>query len=130
MINLVDSYLKHVNYQAKRLRSHLNGGVNVARAIGDINQTGAPGQSLVIHKPKITVNKVKPGDTLILACDGLKDYVDESKIASIVGAKDSLHPSLARRLVNAALGNMSKNGGDNVTIVAINISANVETQSA
>ncbi len=115
---LVESFVNQVGKQAKHVRSHLNGGVNVARGIGDVNMTGAPGQPRVIHKPKITVNKLKAGDTLVLACDGLKDYVDESKITSLVTAQAST--PLAKRLVDAALKNMAS-GGDNVTVVAIKV---------
>lgn len=114
----VNYWIQRVDKQAKHVRSQLTGGVNVARTIGDVAETGAPGKPCVIHKPKITVNKIKAGDTLIIACDGLKDYVDESKITSIVAANSS--QPVAKRLVNEALNNMTK-GGDNVTVVAIQI---------
>lgn len=58
-------------------------GVNVSRALGDFASTGTPETPGVIHKPKITINKLQKGDILILACDGLKDYVEEDEIVEM-----------------------------------------------
>jgi len=105
---------------AKGLRSKLDHGVNVARALGDVDNTGKSGWPLVIHKPKITVSQVKSGDTLILACDGLKDFLSEKEIVKIIGAQDET--PVAQRLVDAALKPMNRNHNDNVTVLALKVS--------
>lgn len=113
--------------EPKGLRSRIFIGVNVSRAIGDISETGKKEKPIVIHKPKITVNKLKSKDILVLACDGLKDFLTpESKIVAIInqileaGSK-SLAGSISTNLVYAALRNMKKGSSDNVTVVAIEV---------
>lgn len=94
-------------------------GLNVSRAIGDVSFTGnaeAPG---VIHKPKVTVNQVKVGDVLILACDGLKDYVPEGEIVQQVTSQPE-GENLAEILTNHAL--YVRASTDNVTVIAIRVS--------
>ena len=88
-------------------------GINISRSIGDIAFAPA-----VIHKPKITINRLQVNDILILGCDGLKDYVLENEIV------DQLHQNepnenLAERLVNYAIS--IKNSLDNVTIATLHI---------
>ncbi len=88
-------------------------GINISRCIGDVAFSSA-----VIHKPKITVNQLQIGDILILACDGLKDYVLESEIIMELH-RNGPNENLAKRLVNYAI--HIKNSLDNVTILAVNI---------
>ena len=91
-------------------------GLNVSRSIGDYNYTGSEEVPGLIHKPKITVNQIQAGDTLILACDGLKDYVPENEIVeNLQGERD---PSA--KLANYAVYNNC--AYDNVTVLAVNIS--------
>lgn len=129
----VGRWIQQTGGKAKYVRSHLQQGVNVARAIGDVANTGEPGKPRVIHKPKITVNKLKAGDTLVLACDGLKDFVLEKEIVSIVGSqsttgffqrifgKQELAKPLAQQLVDNALKHMDSRGNDNVTVVVVEV---------
>jgi serine/threonine protein phosphatase PrpC len=98
-------------------------GVNVSRAIGDVELTGTEETPGVIHKPKITMNQVKPGDILILACDGLKDYVSEEDI--IQNLRDAKDP--AQALVKFSI--QDKQSQDNVSVVAINISSALQKAS-
>lgn len=123
-------FIKRHNDQAKVLRSGGKYGVNVARAIGDYEC------SPVSQKPKITINKLKSGDKLVIACDGLKDYVPEKEVIKIAGEKTlsvkkannksiwnflcrMRQPNhLANRLVKKAMDVKAK---DNVTVVAIDI---------
>ena len=88
-------------------------GINISRCIGDVAFSSA-----VIHKPKITVNQLQIGDILILACDGLKDYVLESEIIMELHQNGS-NENLAKRLVNYAI--YIKNSLDNVTILTVNV---------
>jgi serine/threonine protein phosphatase PrpC len=93
-------------------------GVNISRAIGNHTRTGTKEMPCMIHKPKITINKVKEGDILVLACDGLKDFVPENEIVKIVENGLSFNP--AEDLVNYAVN--EKKGKDNVTVIAAKIS--------
>ncbi|MBS0629688.1 MAG: protein serine/threonine phosphatase 2C family protein [Verrucomicrobia bacterium] len=124
----------------KNIRSHLQYGVNVSRAIGDVSETGTKEKPLVIHKPKITINKLQKGDILVLACDGLKDYVPEQEITDIVFNAQPIHSysraffnwiasafccpeepkTLAQKLVHHAV--HTRSAKDNVTVFAIEVS--------
>jgi len=106
---------KNIN---KHIRSRVERGVNTSRALGDVNEKGTHSHPVVIHKPKITQTSMKKGDTLILACDGLKDYVEEKKIVEIVKEKPEM---LAAELVKTAIHSMNPGDGDNVTVIAIKV---------
>jgi serine/threonine protein phosphatase PrpC len=102
----------------KDLILDFNSGVNVSRAFGDFRYRGKEKAPLVISKPKITVNRLQEGDIVVLACDGLKDFVPEKEIIKIIqrsGGED-----IAENLVNSALGDSWKST-DNVTVVVIKI---------
>jgi len=90
-------------------------GINVSRAIGDLYQTGSEEIPGIIHKPKVTVHQVQPGDLLILACDGLKDYVSEEEVLEKVQVEGNVAERLADYAVN------EKRAYDNVTVLAVDI---------
>ena len=118
----VEKQYQRAHFQAKGLRSQLDTGVNVSRAIGDVDQTGTPDRPLVIHKPTITVSELCPKDVIVLACDGLKDYVSEDKIVGDLspGWLSSVRgKNIAQLLVNKAL---QQNTRDNVTVLSIEVS--------
>ncbi len=90
-------------------------GLNVSRSIGDKQfATWLNGNPGVIHKPKISVNELKPGDTLVLACDGLKDVASEQEIIAQLGQENP-----AQTLVNFALN--EKQSNDNVTVIVAKV---------
>lgn len=93
-------------------------GVNVSRAIGDVasNIHDIPAIS---HKPKTTVNQILPGDLLILACDGLKDYVSEGEIVQVISETRETQKNIPEALVNYAL--QDRQGQDNVTVVSVEV---------
>ena len=108
-------------------------GVNVSRAFGDNRFGGTFDKPLVIHKAKITMAQLMPGDILILACDGLKDYLTEPEIIKEIQHPSSNNIKLSRRLIEKAKSNMPKefyhNGekkgvgyGDNITVIALKFS--------
>lgn len=127
-------------------------GVNVSRAIGDINSTGTLEKPGVIHKPKITINKLQKGDILTLWCDGVPDFASDSEIAAtIVKSKAEglsrnawtirniarwvfnwimttifcrkpVEEGIALDLVNLALSKYTRERGDNVTVFAVEVS--------
>ncbi|MBM3208618.1 MAG: protein serine/threonine phosphatase 2C family protein [Chlamydiae bacterium] len=103
---------------AKKLRfPNAKFGVNVSRAIGDKVFTGSEDKPAVIHKPKITVQKVQDNDILIIACDGLKDFASENQILSVIGNKSI--KDYAKALKDYAL-NVGYST-DNITVLAIRI---------
>lgn len=116
--NNLNSIYNYVRHQVDKIVRWYSG-VNVSRAIGDAGCNGTSDKPGVIHKPKITVTKARPGDRLVIACDGLKDYVPENEIVDVVKANPG--NNLAQALVDKALSNMSY-GGDNVTVVVVEIS--------
>lgn len=101
----------------KLLRSGIGEGVNVSRAFGDFYQTGNETKPLIIGKPKITMNKMQEGDILVLACDGLKDYVPENVIIEILEEAGNIN--IAQRLVDYAI--KVWDSRDNVSVIAIKI---------
>lgn len=110
--------------KAKYRRSHINYGVNVSRAFGDIDQSVINGCPVVSHKPKITVSKLEKGDVVIWACDGLKDFATEGEIAKIINKPSHLFQkvfsnSLAKQLVDFAVN--EKESQDNVSVIAAKI---------
>lgn len=92
-------------------------GINVSRSIGDVSLTGTVEKPGVIHKPKITVSQLKLGDILILGCDGLKDYVSENEIISVLKENKT---DQANKLVRYAID--KRNSRDNVTVLVVSIS--------
>ncbi len=83
--------------------------LNVARALGDVSFAGtkeAPGVIL------------EAGDILILACDGLKDYVSEYEIIEQI-AKSKPSINLAKTLVDYAIN--KKESKDNVSVLILSI---------
>ena len=114
----VVEYLDSVDNDPKEVFSNLSEGINTPRAIGDVIDRGIE-LPLVVHKPKITVDELKPGDVLTLACDGLKDFVSEREIIAIVKSEKK-RPSFA--LCHPASYKMNKNDCDNVTVGVIHVS--------
>ncbi len=91
--------------------------LNVSRALGDVGRAGTAETPAVVHKPKITIQQMQPGDVLILACDGLKDFADENEIVEQI-QKESVK-KLADQIVDFALDEAFSR--DNVTVVAIQV---------
>lgn len=96
-------------------------GVNVSRALGDTGICSKEQTRAISHKPKITVNKLEAGDLLVLACDGLKDYVPEKDILELLN-QSTKEENLAQKLVDYAI--TQKNSRDNVTVVAVKVETN------
>ena len=92
--------------------------LNVARALGDVSFAGTKEAPGVIQMPKITVFQLETGDTLILACDGLKDYVSEYEIIDqLIKSKPSIN--LAKTLVDYAIN--KKESNDNISVLIVSI---------
>lgn len=104
----------------KALRVPNSYGINLSRALGDRELTGTPDKPLLIHKPKITLQRLKPGDTLIIACDGLFDFMSSKDILDSL-EKNKNRAELAQELVRCALD--EKRSTDNVTAVIVHVDA-------
>ena len=92
--------------------------LNVSRALGDKQFTNYNGNPGTIHKPKITAFRVQPNDLLILACDGLKDYLPEPEIVRCIRMNRS---NPAQELAQLALNNMTRQVGDNITVLSLRL---------
>ncbi|MBM3191336.1 MAG: protein serine/threonine phosphatase 2C family protein, partial [Chlamydiae bacterium] len=86
--------------------------LNVSRSLGD-EQKGC-----TLCKPKITLHSIKQDDTLILACDGLKDFMPESAIiSSLEKTRLASAADVAAHLSHEALTTFTS--CDNVTVLVI-----------
>lgn len=110
MPGIAESWPKYA--QPKHLRY---AELNVSRALGDLELS-----PVVSHKPKITVNQLQPGDILMLACDGLKDFVSEADIIRMLQEESRDSQSVANRLVRRAIKEYQSN--DNITVTICQIS--------
>lgn len=128
-LSLVQFFYNIFGRDPKRLRSHLFSGVNVSRALGDIEEAGIPTKRRVISKPEITSASLKSGDVVLLCCDGVTDYLLQKDIVAVmrghfgpVGKLIGNSEELVDEIANTALAKMDKKGsGDNVTALAIQV---------
>lgn len=90
-------------------------GLNVSRAIGDVYI-----KNIVSQKPKITVQILKPGDKLLLACDGLFDFATLEEIVEQINSNEAAD-NPAAFLADFAL--HQKKSLDNITVITMNIGA-------
>ena len=107
-LNPYKVYPKAIVYEYNRLC------INVSRAIGD-KEVNGDREIAISCKPKVTMHQIKPNDLIILACDGLKDYVSESEILHTVEGDPK---KVAENLVKKALIYKSQ---DNISLVVIKI---------
>lgn len=89
-------------------------GVNVSRSLGDVSYTSLNNSPGVIHKPKITMFRLQSGDTFVLACDGVKDYMTEGNIITALSAEsDNPAETLVQKTLPAS--------SDNITAVVVKV---------
>lgn len=90
-------------------------GSNASRALGD------KVSKAVSQEPIVTVESLSKGDTIILACDGYWDYVDEYQAALLVKeySENAPEKSLSHYLGDYAL--FKGKSDDNVTVIAVNV---------
>jgi serine/threonine protein phosphatase PrpC len=95
-------------------------GLNVSRALGDSACQGYNRKPAVIHKPKITVNHIQPGDHIVIASDGVWDYVPEDEMVKLMDwCSKSKDANIAFAVRNYALAN--RESLDNVTVLSITV---------
>ncbi len=89
-------------------------GINISRAIGDKHHLP------ISQKPKVTHFRMLPGDTLILCCDGLKDFASEATICETVTEhRDSSEKDLAQALTQVSCKNQNSWYNDNVSVIVV-----------
>ncbi len=106
--------------------------INLSRALGDRTEKllhldkgslwrrmiSNEGPSPLIHKCKITIQDLFPGDWVVLASDGLKDFMSEKEVVSLEDSE--MNPKdMAERLVAYAFG--QKSSSDNITAVVLSV---------
>ena len=93
----------------------LGGLLAITRAFGDISLKKNMG---LIAKPEVKKVEIRLSHKyLVLASDGLWDFVDIKKIHKIV--KDQAEPDdIARKLIKTAL---DEGSGDNVTVIVVKL---------
>lgn len=108
-------------------------GLAVSRAFGDRDIKEALPYDVLLVEPEVVMQPLKPEDALlILACDGLWDYLDADAATAVVraalpslGADDGVGPSpsdlaaVAHALAEAAL---NRGSDDNVSVVVVDVS--------
>jgi serine/threonine protein phosphatase PrpC len=103
----------------KKSGKHLRvNGLNVSRALGDAWATGTQEAPCIIHKPKLTMQQLFPGDKILLASDGFKDYVTEQQVIENLQNNPDAE-NFTSSLATLALNYYSP---DNVTVVGITVS--------
>lgn len=74
-------YQKWKNHpNPKELRVPINIGVNVSRAFGDLFVKNCFNSPTIVSKPKISINRLFVDDYIMLACDGVSDYVSDEEL--------------------------------------------------
>lgn len=121
---------RRITTKAPSKKEYLLYGNNVSRGFGDHNNNIGRPIKVMQAKPKISVFPVQPGDVLVLACDGLRDYSDEYAIvAGFNDFGDQGPEEISKRLVDLSLQGQLEYAktypqcrGDNVTVSVIRFS--------
>ncbi len=111
----VEDWLCENREVAKPYFPERGNGINVSRALGDKEWLNA-----VSHKAKITLYPLKPGDFVVMGCDGLWDVVTSEEMKTKISNLErstNFPTNFPMELVKYALG--PKNSSDNVTVIAI-----------
>lgn len=117
-LNNPEIKIQWTKYPNPKMLRHPKLGLNVSRSLGDVSSSGSKEKPEVLHKAKITMNQMQPGDILILACDGVWDF---ASIAD-VGALIALHgdsKSLASEIVDYVID--KKWSTDNVSVLILKV---------
>ena len=109
---------KEVRY-GPRTPSLEYGGLNLSRSLGDAKYDA------ISHKPKITVFQASQDDVLLLACDGLIDYLPRSEMVRVMeSSPDNPAEALFESMLDYENEQIDKKRGDspdNCTILSLQI---------
>lgn len=105
----------------KELRSMKEGGINISRTLGDFNHTGNDKFPLISSEPELTVFPLEEGDVVILASDGVEDYISKEIVSGVVSDYFDEFEGMAEKIMKHAY--HQGQSSDNISVVAIKISA-------
>jgi hypothetical protein len=92
-------------------------GINVSRALGDSFVKSIAGDhSTISNAPLITVFPLNTSFKIVIACDGLTDFLKPKQMLETV-KQTGEDKDLSLELTNKALANMVGENGDNVTVI-------------
>jgi serine/threonine protein phosphatase PrpC len=111
----------------KRRRFPLNG-VNVANAFGDKCMT-YNNQTAITQEPTSSMMQLKEGDLVLMACDGVFDFVtlDGLIVDVLQHYWDQPDAPLSKIIAQYALD--TKNSSDNVTVLCMRVNSKMEIES-
>jgi serine/threonine protein phosphatase PrpC len=122
---------KHLRYSPNKVANDArfpydgNPGPNLSRAFGDKPFFTYNNVDVMSCKPKISVQYLRPGDLVLIACDGLWDYLDKHEIIDVLREADEDLPSgssIPLELIKKAKTNFPyRGGGDNISIIALTV---------
>jgi serine/threonine protein phosphatase PrpC len=114
--DLMDKFL-NAKDKSRRFPGGFEGGSNVSRAIGDFSL------KKVIQKPKVTEHYLRSGDLLLLACDGVWDFVNEKDLinTSIKPNRKKTQVDLAQLIGQQALNLHTDEHNDNVSVITVHV---------
>lgn len=108
------------------INERVNGNLNISRAFGDFDykSTNLSEQQLISASPSFNVFNIKQSCIIVLASDGLWNFIDKSSVCKYITDEISQNPNinlniLSNNLVKLALINKSS---DNISIVLIKTS--------
>ncbi|CUI16524.1 putative phosphoprotein phosphatase [Candidatus Protochlamydia naegleriophila] len=117
---IADNWPKALNSKYLRFPDPFYG-VNVSRSIGDQEFNTLNGHPAVIQKPKVTLFELEKNDLLVLACDGVWDYVQNKELVDQVIAPCWLsdETDIAQEIAHFALD--AKCSEDNISVIALRV---------
>lgn len=94
-------------------------GLNVSRAFGNNDLCFYFGKAGVIQKPKVTEINFQKGDRVIVACDGVWDYLSEQEVITIISTVAS--SQLSEAIKDYTLSKHKAHDCDNITVIGLEI---------
>src|SRR5262249_26757643 len=94
-------------------------GLNLSRSFGDFHSY-FEGRG-IIQNPKVVEFQLQPGDYLFLFCDGVTDYLLRTEIVEVISNNPD-NQELVKALVAKARSKMTKDDGDNITVISFHFS--------
>lgn len=103
----------------KDLRSMKSEGINISRTLGDFSHSGNDEFPLISCEPELTVFPLEEGDVVILASDGVEDYISKEIVGGVVSDCYDEFEGMAEKIMKYAY--HQGQSGDNISVVAIKI---------
>lgn len=117
--NVSEQFIRNSIDHPKELRSGVIRGLNLSRSMGDLQHSQLRGNPLVISKCTTGVNQAKPGDRLVLCCDGAIDFIPEQRMVELVDWYQT-PDECAEGIAADAIGTSGRRR-DNITVQVLDI---------